>query len=152
MGKTSKKSKEINLKSEQQKLFCTKCNPQVYLTFNFTYIDYDNQNYEYKDINEMFERMKYFSKEPYRTLIFKHQGDKKTFIEEIPWDELKWKNSKKPPVKFRDQFPYEPNEKVAIFRVKSEKHPKIRIMGMIKKTIFYIFFLDWDGELYDHGS
>ena len=149
-GKKGKKN--IPLKDNTQKIACTKCNPKMYLKFNFSFIEFDNKQFYKDEITELFSKIKYLSSEPYRALILKHQGDKNIFIEEINWNELSWKNKRNPPEKFRKFFPYEPNEKVAIFRVKSNRHKKIRIIGMIKHTIFYVFYLDWNGELYDHGS
>lgn len=147
-----KKRKDINLKDNSPKIICSHCNPKIYLKFNFSFIEVDNEEFYDEEITELFSRIRFFSSEPYRSLIFQYQGDKKTFIEEVNWDQLKWKNKRKPPEKFREHFPYEPNEKVAIFRVKSQYHKKIRVMGMIKNTVFYVFYLDWNGELYDHGS
>lgn len=67
----------------------------------------------------------------------------------------KVKHLKKEILYFQRVFPSETNEKYAVMRVFPAGTPNgtanPRIIGMIRNTIFYIFFLDWEGTLYEHG-
>ena len=144
-----------NINTKQSKLnICSHCNPKKFLKFNFSFAkDYGTPTNE--DILHFFERIKKFSSKPYEILIYENQGNKKQFLEEIKCSEMKWKKGEKQiPTEFREFFPSETNEKFAIFRVYPAGKPNgtanPRIIGMIKHTIFYIFYFDWNGEIYEH--
>lgn len=142
--------KKTNLKNNDQKIqYCTNCNPKKYLKFNFSFVSFDSKKYETNDIASLFERMKFLSSEPFAWMMSQYQSDKKQFFEIVSVKDLGIK--KEIPKKFREVFPQETNEKFAIFRVYPNNNPKnARIIGMLKNTIFYIFYLDWNGELYKH--
>lgn len=142
------------VKNESKVTVCNNCNPKVYLNFNFAYIDYEDDCPNPNDIIKLYERMKFCSTEPYLTLKYKYSGNKQVFFETIPTNKIKWKHKKEIPKKFREQFPIETNEKFDILRVYPAGTPtgtsNPRIIGMIKNHIFYIFFIDWKGILYNH--
>lgn len=133
---------------------CSNCNPKRYLKFNFSFLNYEGECTNPQDIVKFYERMKYCCSEPYFVLQVKHQGDKKIFFESVPVKHMSWKKKKEIPDEFRNFFPVETNEKFDILRVYPAGTPNgtanPRIIGMIKNTIFYIFFIDWKGELYNH--
>ena len=51
-------------------------------------------------------------------------------------------------------FPSQTNEKYDVLRIYPKGTPKgtanPRIIGMVKHSVFYVLFLDWDGKLYEH--
>lgn len=131
---------------------CTSCNPKKFLKFNFSFLkEYGKSKQE--DVIQLFERFQLLSSDMYSVMIYKYQGNKKSFIEDIPVNKLDIK--KEIPKDFRDIYPAETNEKYSIFRVYPSGKPSgtanPRVIGMIKNTIFYIFYIDWDGSLYKHG-
>ncbi len=132
---------------------CNYCNPQKFLKFNFTFAK-ENGNPSSKDAIKLLERLQFLSSKMYAVMIIEYQGDKKNFIEEIPIKKLNLKGGI--PREFRDIHPAETNEKYAIFRLYPAGSPpgtaNPRIIGMIKNTIFYIFYIDWKGTLYKHGK
>lgn len=145
------KKDKIKINSPIKKI-CTSCNPKKFLKFNFSFLkEYGQPRQE--DILKLFERLQFLSSEMYNVMVFKYQGDKKNFIEDIPVNKIDIK--KEIPSEFRDSYPAKTNEKYSIFRVYPAGKPKSsanpRIIGMIKNTIFYIFYIDWDGDLYSHG-
>lgn len=146
------KREQIKINSSTKKI-CTSCNPRKFLKFNFSFLtEYGQPSQE--DVYQLFKRMQFLSSEMYKVMLFKYQGNKKTFIEEVPINKIDIR--KEIPSNFRDSYPAETNEKYSIFRIYPAGTPKgsanPRIIGMIKNTIFYIFFIDWAGDLYNHSS
>lgn len=146
-------SKNIKiLDSHSQVKYCNNCNPKKYLTFNFSYISHENpKKPNSQDVIKLWERMKWMSSEPIYVMVHNHGKDKTKWFESLPISQIK----KEVPKAFRDDFPTETNEKYQVMRVYSAGAPSgtanPRIIGMIKHNIFYVFFLDWKGELYKHG-
>lgn len=130
---------------------CNNCNPKKYLKFNFTFCK-EIGNPAKEDAYHFVKRMKFLSEELYAIMIYKYQGNKKTFIEDISTSKIK---EIKIPVNFRETHPVETNEKISIFRIYPAGTPNgsanPRIIGMIKHTIFYVFYIDWQGTLYNHN-
>lgn len=128
---------------------CNNCNPKRYLKFNFTYCKEKGKPAQ-EDSYNLIKRMQFLSSELYNILLYKYSGNKKTFIEEISIDKINIKI----PEKFREENPIQTNEKISIFRIFPSGKPKgtanPRIIGMIKNTIFYVFYIDWTGDLYKH--
>lgn len=138
------------IKKPQEKI-CSHCNPKTYLKFNFSFITQETGEPTDKDIKKFFEKMKMMSSEPYMTLVAKFLGRKNSFIEVVSYNELSWTSGKKEiPSEYLKYFPLETNEKLYIFRVSVESRRPARIIGIIKNTIFYVLYLDWNGELYKH--
>lgn len=133
--------------------FCIKCNPKKYLTFNFSYISYESsRGPAHQDIVKLWERMKWMSSDTVYAMVHNYGSDKARWFEDINITQIR----KSVPSKFRDDFPTETNEKYSVMRVYSAGTPSgtanPRIIGMIKHTTFYVFFLDWEGKLYNHGK
>ena len=130
---------------------CNNCNPKKYLKFNFSFCKEIGEPAQ-KDTYFLLKRLLFLSEELYTVMIYKYQGNKKTFIEDIATNKIKINI----PDKFRENNPIETNEKFSIFRIYSSGVPKgtanPRIIGMIKNTIFYIFYIDWKGTMYEHGK
>lgn len=130
---------------------CILCNPKKYLKFSFAFISYESSSPKEQDLIKMWERMRFLSRDTYMNLMFEYQTDKARWFENISIDKIK----KEIPSKFREVFPSQTNEEYSVMRVYPAGTPNgtanPRIIGMIKHTVFYIFFLDWDGTLYNHG-
>lgn len=126
------------------------CNPKKYLKFNFTFIAKVNGKPKEQDLVKIWERMVWLSQDTYVNMLYTYRTDKSKWFEIIDIQKL----NIKVPNKFRDVFPSETSDKFAILRVypagipNGSKNP--RIIGMIKNTIFYVFYLDWDGTMYEH--
>lgn len=146
---SSNKQHTIN---NSKKIICTHCNPKKYLKFNFSFIAYESDCPNENDKIKLYERIKYCCSEPYFSLQIKHSGDKKAFFETV--DVKKISIKKQIPPAFREFFPVETNEKYDILRVYSSGTPNgtanPRLIGMIKNTVFYVFFIDWEGKIYSH--
>lgn len=148
MAKLQNKKNKINLRKDNDFKICTECNPLTHLKFNFSFISY-NKKMNSNDYVEMFERIKLLSSEPYPSLVIKYRGQKSQFMEIVSANEIGIK--KEIPREFKKIFSTETNEKLAIFRIYPNNEPKVaRIIGMLKGTIFYIFYIDGDGSLYQH--
>ncbi len=147
-------SKFTNIANKDKIKICNNCNPKLYLKFNFSFITFEGKCDNIRDVFAFYERMKELSSEPYFALQLKYSGNKNSWFESIPVNKIQWKTKKEIPKKFRELFPIETNEKYEILRVYPSGTPNNtanpRIIGMIKNTIFYIFYMDWKGELYKH--
>lgn len=145
---SNSKSKN-KIKSDEFKI-CNNCNPKRYLKFNFTYCKEEGTPAQ-NDPHKLIERMQFLSSEFYNILLYKFQGNKKTFIEEVSIDKI----DVKIPDKFRTENPIQTNEKISIFRIypagKPDDTANPRVIGMIRNTIFYIFYIDWKGKMYNHN-
>lgn len=150
MAKNNKKNFKIN-DSAKNFVPCIMCNPKKYLKFSFAYIQKEKSEPKQQDILKLWERFKWLSSDTFTNMIFQYSSDKKKWFEPIPIDKLDLKI----PADFREEFPTETNEKFSILRIFPAGTPpgtaNPRIIGMIKHTVFYIFYLDWKGDLYDHG-
>lgn len=140
------------LDSSGQVKYCNNCNPKKYLAFNFSYISHEKPNKPIKqDVIKLWERMRWMSSETIYDMVYSYGTDKSKWFESIPINQIK----KSVPDKFREDFPTETNEKYSVMRVYPAGVPagsaNPRIIGMLKHNIFYVFFLDWKGELYNHG-
>lgn len=148
MGNKTKDKSTIKIQENVTK-YCNYCNPKQYLKFNFSFCK-ENGEPAKNDISKLFERIKFLSKERYRMMVINYQGDKKKFIEDIRTNKINLNI----PNGFRQIYPTETNEKYSIFRVYPAGKPNgtanPRIIGMIKNTIFYVFYIDWKGDMYSH--
>ena len=130
---------------------CTYCNPKKYLKFSFSFITFENDCSNQLDKAKMFERMKWLSQSPINEMMYKIGKDKSKWFEQIPLEKVR----KAVPDEFRKLFASETSECYDVIRVYPSGTPNgtanPRIIGMIKHSVFYIFFLDWKGELYKHG-
>ncbi len=146
-------SKKVTIvESNGQIKYCNNCNPKKYLTFNFSYISHEKpKDPNSQDVIKLWERMRWMSSGTIFDMSHNYKTDKLRWFEQIPVNQI----DKQIPVKFREDFPTETNEKYSVMRVYPAGTPpgsaNPRIIGMLKHNIFYVFFLDWKGELYDHG-
>lgn len=146
-------SKNIKiLGSNSQVDYCNHCNPKKYLTFNFSYISHEKpKNPNSQDVIKLWERMRWMSSETIYNMVHNYGNDKTKWFEPLPINQIR----KEVPKAFREDFPTETNEKYQVMRVYTAGAPSgtanPRIIGMLKHNIFYVFFLDWKGELYNHG-
>lgn len=122
---------------------CTNCYMPQYIKFNFSYIEYDD-NFEDKYKIQFLKRIRQLSSELYITVL---NWDKKIGLE---FEEIKI--NKHIPQKFSERFQAkEYNNKFAIMRLYPNNNPIVaRVIGVIIKNIFYIFFIDINGNLYKH--
>lgn len=153
MGSKLKEKTKLKIRREESIRYCNNCNPKKYLKFNFSFLS-ENGDSATKDAITLVERLTFLSEEPYLQMMYKYQGDKKKFIEDIPVTKIHIKGNKGIPPKFREIYPTETNEKYSIFRIYPAGKPNgtanPRIIGMIKNTIFYVFYIDWKGNMYSH--
>ena len=145
------KSKNIKIKDSASNIIpCTMCNPKRYIKFSFAYVSYESGTPKNQDIVKLWERMRWMSEEPYDDMVFKHGRNKDKWFEKLPISSIR----KNIPEKFREEFYSETNEEYSVMRVFPAGTPNgtanPRIIGMIKHSVFYVFFLDWDGKLYNH--
>lgn len=122
---------------------CTNCFTPQYLKFNLSYITYD-ENLEDKYKVQLWNRMRELSAEPLITIL---NRDKKIGLE---FEEIKI--NKEIPRKFQERFDAkEYNNKFAIMRLYPNNNPILaRLIGVMIKNVFYIFFIDIGGNLYNH--
>lgn len=129
---------------------CSLCNPKKYIKFNFSFISYESKNVNNNDIIKFYERMRELSLETFDMMIFKFGRDKSKWFETLPLNTIR----KDIPEKFKEIFPSNTYTMYYVMRVYPSGIPNgsanPRIIGMLKDTIFYIFYLDWDGKLYKH--
>ena len=147
----SKKNNKIVVSDSAKSIIpCTYCNPIKYLKFCFSFLSYENNCSNDKDKIKFLERLEWLSKEPINEMMYKFGKDKDKWFEQLPFNKIR----KGVPQEFRNNFPSETNEGYSVFRVYPSGSPNgtanPRIIGMIKHSVFYVFFLDWKGELYKH--
>ena len=125
---------------------CTNCFAPQYLKFNFSYIVYED-NFEDPYQLQFVKRIRELSNDTYNII---RNRDKKRGFEFVEINELGIK--KKIPEKFSNRFDAkEYNNKLAIMRLYSNNNPILaRVIGVIIKNIYYVFFIDIGGKLYSH--
>ena len=120
------------------------------LKFNFTYCSQVGEQAK-EDSYSVLNRLIFLSSDLYKMMLYKYQGNKKTFIEDISIDKI----NINVPKKFRDENHVQTNEKIKIFRIYPAGRPNgsanPRVIGMIRNTIFYVFYIDWKGIMYNHN-
>ncbi len=126
-----------------QNNICTNCFKSNHIVFNFAYITYSD-NFNKDEKSTMIDRMREISSV--------------TYLELMRWDKYKGleeeriKINKNIPIEFcRDieQF----DGKYTIMRLYKNNYPTPgRIIGKLINKVFYIFFIDTKGVLYNHGK
>lgn len=126
---------------------CTNCFVPQYLKFNFSYIVYE-ENFTEDHQVQFLKRIRELSNDTYNII---RNRDKKIGLEFVEINELGIK--KQIPVAFDRRFDNkEYNNKLAIMRLYTNNNPILaRVIGVIIKNIYYIFFIDIGGKLYSHG-
>lgn len=144
------KSKKIKIKdSASISKQCVECNPIQYLKFCFSFAK-DISKPKLNDEKCLYQRLRWLSQEKYYDMIMKVGKDKSKWFETIELNQIK----KEIPSDFRKVFPSQTNEKYDVIRVypfgTPEGSSNPRIIGMIKHSVFYVLYLDWNGKLYKH--
>lgn len=139
-------SSSIVKKKKLQEKICTKCFDPKYIKFNFSYIKYD-RNFTDEHKAQLVKRMIVLSKETY---IVVSQWPKNIGFEIE--DKNKLGISLETPPAFLERFPIERfNNKYGIIRLYPNNNPvNARLIGVFVNKIFYIFYIDINGELYNH--
>lgn len=135
----------IKEKGKIQKI-CTNCFRPQYLKFNFSYIEYEEKfNDEYQ--LQFLMRIRELSRDTYNVIMNrpKNQGFEFVEISDIGI-------RKQIPYKFKERFSTKDyNNKYAIMRIYTNNNPIVaRVIGVIIKNVYYIFFIDIGGILYKH--
>lgn len=139
----------MSLKIRSQKKLekpCTNCfNPQ-YLKFNFSYTN-DINGLDMRCKAQLTDAMMRLSDATFLTVC---QRPKEKGLEIL--DKNKLHLRKEYPESFIKRFPASTfNNKVSIFRLYPNDNPILgRIIGAIIKNVFYVFFIDIGGNLYNH--
>ena len=97
---------------------------------------------------QFLKRLRELSTDTYNIII---NRNKKIGLEFVEINELGIK--KEVPFKFKERFDAKYyNNKLAIMRLYPNNSPIVaRVIGVIIKNIYYIFFIDIGGKLYSHG-
>lgn len=125
---------------------CTSCFTPQYLKFNFSYTENIN-DLAAECKAQILNTMLRLSDSTYLSIL---QRDKTIGVEIEDKDKLGIHRAY--PVNFTERFPIGRfNNKVAVVRLYSNDNPILgRIIGVIIKNIFYVFFVDIGGKLYKH--
>ena len=125
---------------------CVNCFAPQYLKFNFSYIVYE-ENFEEQYQLQFLKRIRELSSDTYNII---RNRNKNIGLEFVEINELGIK--KQVPAQFEKRFESkEYNNKLAIIRLYTNNNPILgRIIGVIIKNVFYIFFIDIGGKLYSH--
>ena len=133
MGKIKKRETKI-VKA------CTNCFTPKYLKFNFSFITFNEANKE--DTEQLLKRLMEISKEPYLVVA--------NWDKSIGFENVKVDISKEISPNFEDgnrRF----DGKYTIMRLYTNNNPTPgRIIGKLINHIFYIFYIDPKGKLYNH--
>lgn len=125
-------AKKTKVKSNNDFKICNNCNPKKYLKFNFSFYK-ENGTPAKEDAYRFIQRLNFLSSEIYQIMIYKFQGKKQQFIEDISIEKININI----PSQFREIYPIQTNEKISIFRIYPSGSPNgsanPRIIGMIKK-------------------
>ena len=136
----------IKNKGKIERKLCTECFKPQYLKTNFSYIVYEDDFSEQYQI-QLLKRLRELSVDTYNVVRLR---GKEVGFEFLDKDELGIKKAL--PTKFTERFDAkEYNNKLAIMRLYTNNNPILaRIIGVIIKNVFYVFFIDIGGNLYKH--
>lgn len=125
---------------------CRNCFTPQYLKFNFSYIVYED-DFEDKYKLQFLKRIRDLSADTYNVI---RNRNKNIGLEFVEIKELGIR--KEIPSRFKERFETkEYNNKLAIIRLYTNNTPILaRVIGVIIKNIYYIFFIDIGGKLYSH--
>lgn len=140
----------IKIKDKKSLIVNSSDSIKKYLNFNFSFITHDPNIINNEDVVKLFERFKFLSSEPYAMMVFKNGRDKSKWFENLPIDSI----PKEIPYKFKEIFPSDTYSQYSVMRIYPSGRPKgsanPRVIGMLKDATFYVFYLDWEGKLYNH--
>ena len=135
----SVRKRKISLKKE-----CTNCFVPTHLKFNFSFITFEDNFTEDHQV-QLLKRIRELSSVPYLEMA---SWDKRIGIEIEKID-----INKQIPPGFLSGNSHRnfDDDKYAIFRLYTNNNPIVaRIIGRLINKVFYIFFIDIGGNLYNH--
>jgi len=124
--------------------YCNNCFSPTHIKFNFSFITYED-NFDEKYQIQLLKRIREMSSVPFIELMSwsKNKGFE---IEKINIEKNISPNFYQGHRDFDD-------EKYAIFRLYTNDNPILaRVIGRLINKIFYIFFIDIGGNLYNHSK
>lgn len=132
-----------NIKKKNNKISksCSNCFKSNHIVFNFAYITYD-EDFNDEDKKVFMDRIRELSSVPYLELMAwaKYKG----------FEEVKVKIDKNVSSKFEKEIKIF-DGKYSIMRLYKNNTPTPgRIIGKLVNKVFYIFFIDVKGVLYNH--
>lgn len=123
---------------------CTNCFNPTHLKFNFSFLNYDNNFTEEHQI-QFLKRIRELSSVPYLEMI---SWSKNTGIEVEKIDISKEISPNFFQGNSHRNFD---DKKYAIFRLYTNNNPIVaRVIGRLINKVFYVFFIDIGGNLYNH--
>ncbi len=139
MSKKLKKVKDTIVKP------CTNCFSPTHMIFNYSFISYGLDDLTQEEKAALYDRIIDLSSQEYLAIS---QRRKNTGLELIDKNQI----NKQIPKGFLDGNTHRAfSGKYSVFRLYPNNNPtKGRIIGVFIKNIFYIFFIDPKGILYDH--
>lgn len=135
--------KKIKQEKKKIKLECTNCFKSNHIVFNFAYVTYCED----------------FGKEEKSTLVDRMmEVSSVTYLELMRWD--RYKGIEEARINIKKEVPNEFNTdiekfdgKYTIIRLYKNNYPTPgRIIGKMVNKVFYIFYIDVKGILYEHGK
>jgi len=135
-------SKKIKNKGNLSNKICNNCYNPTHLKFNFSFITYE-ENFTQEYQIQLVKRIRELSSVPY--LEMASWGKEKGIeIENI-------NINKKISSMFYQGHRNFDDKKYAIFRLYTNNNPIVaRVIGRLINKVFYIFFIDVGGKLYQH--
>lgn len=129
-------------KNPKIKKECTHCFNPTHIIFNFSFITYMD-GFEGIHRENFIKRIIEISKEPYLVVA--------NWPKEIGFEYVEVNISKQIDPKFYESENRVFDGKYTIFRLYPNNNPlKSRIIGKMINKIFYVFFIDINGDLYKH--
>ena len=125
---------------------CTHCFEPAYLKVNFSYASHIGSQLSNNYKEQIYDRLLFLSKDTFLTLS---GMDKKLSFEYVPQKDLGMR--REIPAPFIERFPALSKGKIAIIRLYPNDNPILgRLIGMVIKNIFYVFYVDIGGVAYKH--
>lgn len=125
---------------------CTHCFAPTHLKFNFSFITYD-ENFDDEYQIQFLKRIRELSSVPYLEMM---NWNRKIGIEV---ERVSINKQISPAFFDGNSHRNFDSGKFAIFRLYPNDNPILgRVIGCLINKIFYVFFIDIGGKLYNHGS
>lgn len=132
---------KIKQKDNKVKISCTNCFKSNHVVFNFAYIVYDEEFNE-EEKRAFIDRLREISSVNYLEM--------RTWDKYKGFEEIKIKINKEIPQGFNNEIE-EFDGKYSIMRLYKNNTPTPgRIIGKLVNKVFYIFYIDVKGKLYNH--
>ena len=132
---------EIKKKDNKISKSCTNCFKSKHIVFNFAYITYDDDFCD-TDKKMFIDRLREMSSVTYLELM--------TWPKQKGLEEVKVKIAKEVPETFINEI-QDFDGKYSIMRLYKNNEPTPgRIIGKLVNKVFYIFYIDVKGRLYNH--